>query len=79
MMKDIISILLAFVLGYGLFISSIYFLAQWTFKIKTENEITFSGPDQRLIRWTFKEGQRIPSHNRKSVKRVLRITLNDVV
>jgi len=78
MMKDILSILLAFVLGYGFFLTSFYFLAQWTLKIKKKEEFTFSGPDEVMVHWTVKAGRRIASHNRIPLKGFFRIASKNI-
>jgi hypothetical protein len=57
MITDLLTILLAFVLGYGIFISTTYLLAKWMLpKIEDDEEFAFPASNERHIR-TAKDGR----------------------
>jgi hypothetical protein len=61
---DLLLFLLAFVIGFGLFISSAYFLAKWMFpRLEGEDDFNFRNAARRNIHMP-----RISKHNPYSFK-----------
>lgn len=57
-MIDLLLILLAFVLGYLIFVSTAYFLAKWMLtKIENDEDFAFPKPNERQIHRTLKNGR----------------------